>query len=122
MKFYYCKTCKNIVYHVSDEHAPVMCCGEVMKELTANTVDASQEKHVPVVKQNGNVVLVEVGSVIHPMLDEHYIEWICLETNKGVYFKYLKPNNMPRAKFTLEEDEVVLSVYEHCNLHGLWKK
>ena len=57
MKFYYCKTCKNIVYHVSDEHAPVMCCGEVMKELTANTVDASQEKHVPVVKQNGNVVL-----------------------------------------------------------------
>lgn len=122
MKFYFCKTCKNIVYYVSDEHVPVMCCGDVMKELIPNTVDASYEKHIPVITINANKIIVEVGQIPHPMLDEHYIEWIALETTKGAYFKYLHPKDEPKAEFYIASDEEVISAYEHCNIHGLWKK
>lgn len=122
MKFYFCKTCKNIVYYISDEHAPVMCCGDVMKELIPNTVDASYEKHIPVITKNGNKILVEIGEIPHPMMEEHYIEWIALETTKGAYFKYLSPNDEPKAEFYIGSDESVISAYEHCNIHGLWKK
>ena len=90
-------------------------------ELIANTVDASQEKHVPVISINGDEVLVKVGSVEHPSLDAHYIEWICLVTESGMQMRWLKPGMKPEATFKLVEEEKVVAAYEYCNLHGLWK-
>jgi superoxide reductase len=91
-----------------------------MEELVPNTVDAAKEKHVPVVTVEGNKVVVEVGSVAHPMLEEHFIQWIYLQTKNGGQRKCLVPGQEPKAVFALEDDEVV-AVYEYCNLHGLWK-
>ncbi|HIU26034.1 MAG TPA: desulfoferrodoxin [Candidatus Copromorpha excrementigallinarum] len=120
MKFYVCEHCGNMITFVEDKGVPVMCCGQKMTEMVANTTDAAQEKHVPAVEQNGDHVKVTVGSVEHPMAEEHYIEWICLKTNKGSQFKYLKPGEKPAAEFDLCDDAVE-EVYAYCNLHGLWK-
>ena len=121
MKFYVCEHCGNIIVKIKDSKVPVVCCGEKMKELVPASVDASTEKHVPVVVVDNNKVNVTVGSVEHPMVDVHYIEWIILETNKG-YHKYdLKPGDKPVAEFNLVEGEGVVCAYEYCNLHGLWK-
>lgn len=109
-----------MVEMVQDSGVPMICCGEAMSEIVANTVDASQEKHVPVVKVDGNKVSVEVGSVPHPMEPEHYITFIYLETSKGAQKKFLKPGEAAKADFLMEGEEVV-AVYEYCNLHGLWK-
>ncbi len=122
MNLYYCKHCKNIIAFVKENNPNIICCGEKMEELISGTVDASLEKHIPVVEQNGNVVTVTVGSVIHPMENAHYIEWIILETTNGVYRKNLKPGIAPVANFTLEEGEEVVAAYEYCNLHGFWEK
>lgn len=94
-------------------------CPQWRKELTANTVDAAFEKHVPVIEQNGDTVTVKVGSVEHPSMPEHYIEWILLETEMGFQIHYLKPGNKPEATFKVNEK--VIAAYEYCNLHGLWK-
>lgn len=119
-KFYRCKHCGNIVGMIHNSGVPVVCCGEEMEELVANTVDASKEKHVPVVSIVGNTVKVEVGGVHHPMEEKHYIQWIYLQTKNGGQRKCLKPGDEPVAAFALDNDEVV-AVYEYCNLHGLWK-
>lgn len=121
MKFYKCKHCGNIITKVTDKGVPVVCCGEKMEELVAGTVDASKEKHIPVVEVDGKTVNVKVGSVEHPMLDVHYIEWIVVETTKGYQIKYLQPGNEPKACFKLCDCEELVAVYEYCNLHGLWK-
>lgn len=89
--------------------------------LTANTVDASQEKHVPVIKISNNEVTITVGSVEHPSLDAHYIEFILLETNTGIHTKWLKPGDIPTATFKLTDGETAAAAFEYCNLHGLWK-
>lgn len=91
------------------------------KELAANTVDAAQEKHVPVITIQNNEVKVAVGSVEHPSLPAHYIEWIVLETTGGMQMKWLKAGMKPEAVFILAEGEKPVSAYEYCNLHGLWK-
>lgn len=119
LRFYRCQHCGNIIIKVVDSRVPVVCCGEIMQELVANTVDAAQEKHVPVVKNEKGVVAVKVGSVPHPMIDAHYIVFIALETESGCQIKYLKPNDEPSAKFYVGEEKIV-AVYEYCNLHGLW--
>ena len=121
-KFYKCSHCGNIIAKVKDMGVPVICCGEKMQEMIPGTVDASLEKHVPVYEIKDNVVTVSVGAVEHPMLNEHYIEWISLQTNKGNQRKVLNPGDKPTACFVLCEGEVVEAVFEHCNLHGLWKK
>ena len=121
LKFYVCQTCGNMIEMVKSSGVPVMCCGKPMTELTANTVEASMEKHLPEVKVEGNVVTAKVGSVEHPMLPEHYITMIVLETENGVFKKYLKPEEKPEAVFVLSEGDKPLAVYEYCNLHGLWK-
>ncbi len=121
MKFYVCQHCKNIVVFMNDSGVPVVCCGEPMKELVPNTVDAAKEKHVPVVEKDGNKVKVTVGSVLHPMEDKHYIQFCIVETNKGYMKKEFKPGETPVAEFLLPEGEEVVAVYEYCNLHGLWK-
>ena len=119
-KFYICRHCGNIITKIQDKGVPVVCCGEKMEELIPNTVDASGEKHVPVVTVEDGVVKVAVGSVAHPMIPEHFIQWIYVETEKGGQFKKLNPEEAPEASFTLVDDKVV-AVYEYCNLHGLWK-
>lgn len=90
-------------------------------ELVANTVDAAQEKHVPVIEIAGDTVTVKVGSVEHPMLDAHWIEWICLVTEGGMQMKWLKPGMKPEATFILTPGDKALAAFEYCNLHGLWK-
>lgn len=120
LKFYRCEHCGNIITKLYDSGVATVCCGEEMGEIQANTVDASQEKHVPSVSIVGNIVKVEVGSVPHPMEEKHYIMWICLQTKKGFQIKYLDPGEEPNALFALEDDSL-LAVYEYCNIHGLWK-
>ena len=98
----------------------MICCGEEMHELIANTTEAALEKHLPAVTMNEGKIEVVVGSVEHPMTDAHYIEWILLETDKGVQIRHLTPADAPKAVFEIGEDKP-LAVYEYCNLHGLWK-
>lgn len=119
-KFYICSHCGNIVEMVHDAGVKPFCCGQKMNELIPNTVDASGEKHIPTVKVEGNTVEVNVGSVDHPMVDVHWIEWVQLVTNKGSYRKWLNPGEAPNVKFLLSEEKPV-AVYAYCNLHGLWK-
>ena len=95
--------------------------GEEMKPIEPNTTDAAGEKHVPVIEQNGQTVTVTIGSVEHPMLDVHYIEWVLLETKEGRQRKTLKPGEKPVATFALTDGDAVVAAYEYCNLHGLWK-
>ena len=121
MKFYRCDHCGNIVMFVQSASVPVMCCGQKMTELVPGTVDAAVEKHVPVVEVQGSQVHVKVGSVQHPMIPEHFIQWIALETSLGSQIKYLKPGQTPEADFVLAKGEELVAVYEYCNLHGLWK-
>ena len=120
-KFYVCEHCGNIITKVQDSKVPVMCCGQKMTEMVPGTTDAAVEKHVPVYEVEGNTVSVKVGSVEHPMVEEHYIQWIVLETKEGFQVKYLKPENPPVTKFSLAEGDEVVAVLEFCNLHGLWK-
>ena len=121
-KFYRCDHCGIIVGVVEEGGGTLSCCGEPMRALEANTTDAAQEKHVPVVEVSGNVVTVTVGSVVHPMLEEHHIAWIALETNQGMQRKVLSHTGEPKAVFALSEGEQAVAAYEYCNLHGLWKK
>ncbi len=119
-KFYICKHCGNVVTKLEDSGVPVVCCGEKMTELLPNSTDAAGEKHVPVVTQEGAVVTVSVGSVLHPMTEEHSIRFIALETENGLSLKQLSSEGTPEAQFVLGEGESVLRVLEYCNLHGLW--
>lgn len=118
-KFYKCAHCGNVVQKVVDNKVPVFCCGQKMEELVPGTVEASVEKHLPVVTDLGNGVLrVEVGSVHHPMLDEHHIAFVYVETERGGIRIDLKDE--PVCEVYVGQDRPV-AVYEYCNLHGLWK-
>ena len=121
MKFYVCKHCGNIVAYAYNSGVKVVCCGEEMQEMVPGTVDASKEKHVPEVTVEGNLVKVRIGSVEHPMEEKHYITFIALETENGNQRKPLKPGDKPEAVFSIIPGDKVKAVYEHCNLHGLWK-
>ncbi len=121
MRFLKCNRCGNIVVFVESKGTQISCCGENMQELVANTTDAAQEKHVPIHSADGTTVTVSVGSVLHPMLEEHYIQWIALQTKNGHQLKYLTPGSDPTVSFSITEDDEVEAVYEYCNLHGLWK-
>lgn len=122
MRFFICRGCGKIVGLIRASKCPTKCCGEEMVEMVPNTTDGALEKHVPVIEVNGRDVTVTVGSVDHPMLEEHYIMWIALETKQGAQRKELKPGQAPRACFALAEGDEVVAAYEYCNLHGLWKK
>ncbi|MBQ6401966.1 MAG: desulfoferrodoxin [Firmicutes bacterium] len=121
-KFYICKHCGNIIAKLKDSGVPVVCCGEPMAELIPGTTDAAVEKHVPEYSVDGNVVTVKVGSVEHPMTEEHYIEWILLHTKQGNQRKVLTPQDKPQACFALCDGDEVEAVYAYCNLHSLWMK
>ena len=121
MVFYRCSVCGQIIAIVKGTGVPIICCGKPMVRIEPGTTDASVEKHVPVYEVSGNIVTVTVGSVEHPMLPEHYIEWIALKTKAGNQRKALKPGDAPKACFAICEGDEVEAVYAYCNLHNLWK-
>ncbi len=121
LKFYRCNHCGQIVAVVKKTGVPIVCCGEQMQEIVPGTTDAAVEKHVPVYEVNGNIVTVSVGSVAHPMIEEHYIEWVALQTKAGNQRKALTPGSEPKVSFALTDGDEVVAVYAYCNLHGLWK-
>lgn len=121
MKVFKCTKCNNMISYLNKDACDVKCCGEDMVEIVPNTSDGAGEKHVPVIEVNGNTVTVSVGSVEHPMMEAHYIQWIAIETEQGRQRKTLKPEDKPVATFALAEGDKVVEAYEYCNLHGLWK-
>ena len=119
-KFLICEHCGNIVAAVKESGVPVVCCGEKMKVIVPGSVEASREKHIPEFVVEGNKVIVTVGSVEHPMVPEHYIEWVSIQTKQGNQRKQLTPGSEPKVCFSLCEGDSVEAVYDYCNLHGLW--
>ncbi len=120
VKFFICRHCGNLVGMIHDSGVPLHCCGEEMEELIPNTVEASGEKHIPMVTVEDGAVNVNVGSVDHPMVEEHFIEWVYLQSNQGGQRRVLTPGEEPNVTFSLGDDTPI-AVYAYCNLHGLWK-
>ena len=118
-EIYKCEICGNIVEVLHGGAGKLVCCGEEMKLLSENTVDASKEKHVPVIEKTDKGFLVKVGSIPHPMEEKHYIEWIELIADGVSYRKFLSPGEKPEAEFCIVAEEI--TAREYCNLHGLWK-
>ena len=116
---YKCGVCGNIVEVLHVGGGELVCCGEPMQLLKENTVDASKEKHVPVIEKTASGFKVTVGSVAHPMEESHYIQWIEAIADGVVLRKYLKPGDAPEAEFQVQADSI--TAREYCNLHGLWK-
>ena len=121
MKFYICNHCKNIIGKIQDKGVPVVCCGEKMAELVPNTTEAATEKHIPVASAEGNLITVQIGSTLHPMTEEHLIQWVYLETEEGGQRKSLKAGDKPEGVFALSPSDKAKAVYAYCHLHGLWK-
>lgn len=119
LEVYKCPVCGLIVEVVHGAGGTLTCCGQTMNLMTENTTDAATEKHVPVIEISGNTVKVQVGSVPHPMQDEHYIEWIELVADGKSYTQYLKPGEAPAATFEVSASNI--TVREYCNLHGHWQ-
>ncbi len=120
MKFYRCEHCGNIIAFAENKGVPVSCCGQKMTELVPNTTEAATEKHIPVVVSNQNgLVEIAVGSTLHPMLPEHFIGWVAIETKEGNQRKTL--SGTPTISFALVPGDELVAVYAYCNLHGLWK-
>lgn len=122
LKFYVCEKCGNLVEMIKESGMPMICCGQNMTEIVPNTKDAALEKHVPCISVDGCKVEVNIGEEPHPMTEDHYIEWIAIETKCGSEIKYLKPHDTPKACFMLSKDDEFVAAYAYCNIHGLWKK
>ena len=120
-KFYLCRHCGNLIVKLQDHGVPIYCCGEEMQLLLPGTTDAAQEKHVPLYQIQGDRVTVAVGAAAHPMTEEHYIAWVCLQTRQGFQLKRLAPGQAPEVCFALSDGDAVEAVYAFCNLHSLWK-
>ncbi|MCI1208228.1 MAG: desulfoferrodoxin Dfx [Treponema sp.] len=118
-RFFICRHCGNIIGMIHSSGVKVVCCGEPMELLEPNTVDAAQEKHLPVITVKGDTVEVKVGSAPHPMVEDHWIQWIYIETEKGGQRKVLNPGDKPEAVFKLADDKL-LAAFAYCNKHGLW--
>ena len=119
-RFYLCKKDGTLLGVIHDGGGELLCCGQPMQELIANTAEGAQEKHLPVSQVDGNVLQVSVGSTHHPMSQEHAIRWVYLQTQRGGQLKYLQPDEAPQVHFTLDQDKAI-ALYAYCNLHGLWK-
>lgn len=120
-RFYLCKQCGNVIVKLVDSGVTPVCCSESMVELKANENDGAREKHLPVYTTAADGTLtVTVGSALHPMLPEHWIEFIYVQTEKGGQISYLKPGCEPTAKFLLTPGDKVTAIYAYCNIHGLW--
>ena len=121
MDIYKCAKCGAMVEMIKTDCCTPSCCGQPMDLMVPGTTDAATEKHVPIFQIDGDKIIVKVGTMTHPMEEVHYIEWIAIETEQGTQRKYLKPCDEPKATFSLTEDDTLVAIYEHCNLHGLWK-
>ena len=119
-KFYICEKCGNLVGMIHASGVPMVCCGQKMTKLEAGVTEASHEKHVPVISVDGNLVTVTIGEVAHPMVEEHSILWVYLETDNGGQRKCLEVGKAPVVSFAIA-DEKPVAAYAYCNLHGLWK-
>ncbi len=119
LEIYKCEHCGNIVEVIHEGGGQLVCCGQPMKLVVENTVDASKEKHVPVIEKVAGGLKVTVGSVLHPMEEKHYIEWIELIADGKTYRRFLQPGDIPEAIFNIDASEV--TAREYCNIHGLWK-
>ena len=119
LQIYKCEICGNIVEVLHEGAGELVCCGQPMKLLVENTVDAAKEKHVPAIEKTASGVKVRVGSVAHPMEEKHYIEWIEIIADGKAYRQFLKPGDAPEAVFEIKAQKI--EAREHCNLHGLWK-
>ena len=119
LQVYKCEVCGNIVEVLHEGAGELVCCGQPMKLMVENTVDAATEKHVPVIERTADGIIEKVGSVTHPMEEAHYIEWIELIADGQAFRKFLKPGDQPEALFKV--DAVKITAREYCNLHGLWK-
>lgn len=118
---YKCEVCGNMVEVVHQAGGQLVCCGKPMKLITENSVEASTEKHIPVIEKSEGQIVVKVGSVTHPMLEEHYIEWIELISENKVYRKYLQQGKEPIATFKVCDSSKQYTARAYCNIHGLWK-
>ncbi len=118
-QIYKCEVCGNIVEVLHEGNGELVCCNQPMKLQTENTVEASNEKHIPVIEKDEQGVIVKVGSVEHPMDEDHFIEWIEISTDKGSSKKFLKPGQPAQAMFPVKAKNITARAY--CNLHGLWK-
>ena len=119
-RFFICNHCGNMIGLIKDKGVPMVCCGEEMAELVPNTVEASTEKHLPSVTVTGDSISVQVGSVAHPMEEEHHIAFVYVETERGGQRKCLKVGEEPKLTFSFKDDKPT-AVFAYCNLHGLWK-
>ena len=119
LQIYKCEACGNIVEVLHGGGGELVCCGEPMKLLVENTVDAAKEKHVPVIEKVDGGVKVSVGSVAHPMEESHHIEWVEIIADGEAYRQFLNPGEAPEATFCIKADQI--TAREYCNLHGLWK-
>jgi superoxide reductase len=119
LSIYKCEVCGNIVELLHEGKGELVCCGKPMKLFVENTVDAAREKHIPVIEKTSNGVKVKVGSVAHPMVEEHFIEWIEIIADGKAYRQFLKPGDAPEATFAIQANNIIAR--EYCNLHGLWK-
>jgi len=118
-EIYKCEKCGNIVALVHGGPGELACCGIPMILMDEKTAEMALEKHVPVIKREGNLITITVGSTLHPMEESHQIEWIELIADGRSYRKYLKPGDAPEALFLCKAEQI--SAREYCNLHGLWK-
>ncbi len=118
LQVYKCEICGNIVEVLHTGVGELVCCGQPMKLMQAQTEEQGKEKHVPVIEKTDKGVKVKVGSVPHPMEEKHYIEWVALDTERGVFRKFLSPIEQPEAEFEIKEG--ILGTREYCNIHGLW--
>ncbi len=119
LDIYVCEVCGNMIETIRVGAVPLVCCGDPMTLLKEQTADAAKEKHVPVIEKIDGGVKVKVGSVSHPMTEDHRIEWIEIIANGKAYREFLKPGDEPEATFCIDTDKIVAR--EYCNLHGLWK-
>lgn len=121
VRYFICNHCSNTIAMIKDRGVPIKCCGEKMQEIIPGTSDGAQEKHVPVYNVNGETITVSVVETEHPMTPEHYIEWVCVESEEGIQIKKLNPNTAPKLSFSLSKGDKVKAVYAFCNQHSLWR-
>ncbi|MCQ2497220.1 MAG: desulfoferrodoxin Dfx [Lachnospiraceae bacterium] len=120
LDLYQCNVCGNLLFLLESSGIVPTCCGETMELLPTNTNHAFDEKHVPIITRDGMTVSVSVGRVHHPMIESHFIKWIILVTDYGIYVHRLNPADNPQAQFYINPTEKIIAAYAFCNLHGLW--
>lgn len=120
-RFYRCAVCGQIIMTVEESGSPLICCGQPMQEMMANTVDAVAEKHVPVFDIIDRHVYVQIGEKEHPMTQEHHIDWVAIRTGNSITIRELVPDSYPKACFALTDKDELTAVFDYCNRHGLWK-